>query len=90
MIVTYVGAHDVVHVPGAGVSVARGRAVEVPDDVAGREPGDWTAVEFVVDDGRAYRVEGSAVLAMDLGAGLLAQEDVWRRGGVIGDDAGED
>lgn len=54
--VRYLGGSLEVYIPDAGVAVARGGTVEVPDVVAGHEPsGD------------------------DLGAGLLAQVDVWAR-----------
>lgn len=64
--------------------------VEVDEDVAGEEPGDWTPfldaegapILTVPDDGRAYRwaADGSPHLEVrTLGRGLLAHVDDFRR-----------
>lgn len=40
--IMYVGPYDEVDVPLHRIRVRRGDPVEVPADVAGRAPGDWT------------------------------------------------
>lgn len=80
-----------------------GVPVDVPENVAGREPGPWepyldddgAPLLVPADDGRAYRWAeaplpgvGAHLEVRDLGAGLLAQEDLFRRADTARSRAG--
>lgn len=83
MKIRYVGPHDAVDVDGLG-TVQRGEVIDVAAEVAGRVPSPRVvaahlelaaAVEAIDHDGaQALREE---IVGLDVGAGLLAQSDVW-------------
>ena len=94
--VIYDAGPDQVYLPEHGITVQRGVPVEVPDEVAGREPGPWrrarpeemapgggwTPAGWPLHDEQAFDGEGFPVWSTrDPGAGLLAQEGFWRRAG---------
>jgi hypothetical protein len=104
VIVEYLGPCAEVYLPQCGVTAARGEPVEVPDEVAGREPdqgwrralpgemtpsGGWTPAGWPLRDGQTFDHEGNPVwYTRDPGEGLLAQEDSWRRAASV--SAGEE
>lgn len=70
------------YVPSAGITFARGEIVDVPDDVAGREPGGWhplPADTDVPDGWHTYRNDAGITMVQDPGDGLLAQSDKFAR-----------
>lgn len=83
MKVTYVGPHDAVDVVGVG-TVARGDTVDIPDEIAGRQPDptleqahrDLATAIGATDHNRAKELR-EHILELDPGAGLLAQIDAW-------------
>lgn len=85
MFVTYVGSHDEVEVPSAGITCKRGDVAEVPDEIGGtppieaREAVPAQGEEFLADGkrNRKYVPEQPAVAA-DPGSGLLAQPSNWQ------------
>lgn len=85
MYVTYVGSHDEVEVPAAGITCKRGDVVEVPDSIGGTAPVEAREAvpaqgdEFLEDGkkNRKYVPEQPAVEA-HLGSGLLAQPSNWQ------------
>ena len=61
----------------------RGVSVALPADVAGVSPGPWESLAdgdtADLDDGRSWRIGPDGAWQVRApGAGLLAQEDVWR------------
>lgn len=107
--VQYLGGSAEVYIPAAGLLAHRGvngqpgDPLEVSEQVAGREPGDWHRPERNEAGGvveqvpehwhRAVDAAGEAIV-QDPGSGLLAQPDVWARakrrarGGSAGDGHG--
>jgi hypothetical protein len=85
MFVTYVGSHDEVEVPAAGIVCKRGAVVEVPDSIGGHPPREARDAvpaqgEELLESGKKnpkYRPEQPAVEA-DPGSGLLAQPSNWQ------------
>ena len=86
---TYLGGFTEVHIPDAGVTVARGGSALVPDEIAGREPGDWRPAtrEDLADGPGGFTPKGwplhladdATWWTRDPGEGLLAQHDTWIR-----------
>lgn len=86
MFVTYVGSHDEVEVPAAGIACKRGDVVEVPDSIGGtppREARDAVAAqgdEFLADGKKknSKHVPAQPAVEADPGSGLLAQPTNWQ------------
>lgn len=83
MLVQYDNGPDELYIVRASVLAVRGEPVDVPDDVAGSEPGEWAALDTgrgpTWDDGKSYRQTETGWETRDPGSGLLAQDDVWHR-----------
>lgn len=91
VLVEYLGPSTEVQIRVLGVTALRpdqkdAAPIEVSEEVAGREPGEWRqlAEGESPQDGWPVqeRTDGDGVTTIwtrDLGAGLLAQEGVWRR-----------
>lgn len=95
--VEYLGPMAEVYLPECGVMAARGVPAEVPDHIAGREPGEWrralpgevtpgggwTALGWPLHDTQTADEDGAPVwMTHDPGDGLLAQAGAWRRAAV--------
>lgn len=83
--VEYLGGSDEVHIVAAGVTVQRGGTVDVPAEVAGREPGEWHPFGEADPEHWPAKLaeDGSMILTHDPGEGLLAQVDTWRRAAPV-------